>query len=182
MVHLKASIDIFARPEEVFRLVADVERRTRLDPHVAVLGVAQLTHGPLNPGTEFHHRVVIGGHIADYRSRCVAYEPGRLMEMVSDSSPPFTTRVQVAPNCDGACLIHEEFFELPELCMPLPRAGGWFGKVLTRMFGDAEYLRQGAEALAQEEAQMEALLQQRLNKWLQAIKRHLEKSATRLVA
>lgn len=182
MVRVRRSVDIQARPETVFDLVCDVARKARLDPNAKPLGVGQETPGPVGVGTVFYYRLVIEGKIAEYRSRCIAFEPGRLLVTESDTSPPFRVHISVDPLPAGARLTHEETFTLPALVVPLPRARGWLARPLRLLFGDRPYLAQGPEALAAEEADWEARLNRRLERWLASIKAHLEQERARLRA
>lgn len=182
MVRVSHTVDIRARPEAVFDLVCDVARRARLDPNATALGVAKETPGPVRVGTVFYYRLVIEGKIAEYRSRCIAIEPDRLLVTQSDTQPPFQVRITVEPVPGGARLTQEERFELAPLYFPLPRAPGRLGRWLQRLFGERRYLVQGPEALAAEEADWEARLNHRLARWLASIKRHLEAEQARLQA
>ncbi len=174
MVTISASVDIAASPKAVFDLVTDVSRRARLNPRVGVLGIAKITPGPVRLGTRFRYRVAVDGHIVEHACECVAFEPGRLMETVSDTKPPFRVRVTVEPIPGGARLTQEEFFELPPAVMPLPRWRCWPGRLLDKLFGGADCLRQSAESLAAEAEETCRRLQPRLAGWLERLKRHLE--------
>jgi hypothetical protein len=182
MVCVEESVDIRAAAEDVFALVTDVARKAPLDPSVHVLNVGQEPAGPVGVGTVFHYRLVIEGKIADYRSTCVTFEPGQMMETTSDSRPPFKIRVTVEPIPGGARLTQNETFTFPHLRVPLPQAKGWLGKVLRFIFGDADAIVQSQESMAEEEAQMEAQLKPRLTAWLKGIKAHLESERSRLMA
>ena len=180
MVRVKASLDIQADPEAVFSLVTDVARKARLGPHAAVIGVSKETAGPVGVGTVFHYCLSIEGKIADYRTRCVAFEPGRMMETVSDTRPPFKVRVTVEPVPGGARLTQEETFSLPVLHMPVPGTKGWWGRVLHFIFGDADAIVQSRESSAAEDVAMQAKLEPKLADWLERIKTHLEREQSRL--
>ncbi len=182
MVCVKESVDIRAEPEAVFSLMTDVARKARLDPSVHVLNVGQETEGPVGIGTVFHYRLVIEGKIADYRSTCIAFEPGRMMETLSDTAPPFKIRVTVEPIPGGTCLTQAESFTLPAARMPLPKAKGWLGKVFRFLFGKGDAIMQSPESVAADEAQMEVKLKPRLAAWLGGIKTHLETERSSLKA
>ncbi len=182
MVEVEQSVEIGADADEVFALVPDVARKARLDPSVAVLDVVQETEGPVGIDTTFHYRLVIEGKLTDYRSRCVAFTPGRMMETVSDSDPPFTVRVSVDPLADGALLTQRESFALQQLRIPLPKADGWRGRLLRLLFGSREAIGQDSSIVEAEEARMRAKLQPRLLSWLQAIKEELESDRGKLEA
>jgi hypothetical protein len=182
MVDVEHSVEINTDPETVFSLVTDIPRKARLDPNATVLGVVQETEGPVAIGTTFHYRLVIEGKIADYRSRCTAFEPGRMIETLSDSDPPFTVRVTVAPSSNGARLTQRESFTVPRIHIPLPTADGWHGRLLRLLFGNRDAIQQDPSASRDEEARMVAKLKQRLEKWLEAIKQELESQQSRLKA
>lgn len=174
MFHLNASVDIKAKPREVFSLVEDITYRTRLNPNVWVLGIAKETEGPVNVGTVFLFRLVIEGKIIEHRSECTTYIPGKMLETVSDTTPRFNVRVSVEPIPGGTRLTHEESFSLLPMYMPLPRVNGVLGKLFKWMFGDAKELIQSPESVAADETQLEKNLQPRLMAWLYKIKAHLE--------
>lgn len=182
MVHVKETVEISADPATVFSLVTDVVRKAVLDPNTHVLGVTQDTEGPVDIGTVFHYRLVIEGKIADYHSTCIDFIPGRMMETVSDSSPPFKIRVTVEPAPGGCRLTQEESFSLPVIRVPIPQTKGWLGRFLHLLFGDKEFIIQGPEIVAEEEADLKQKLQPRLTQWLSAIKAHLEAGNTQLQA
>lgn len=174
MVRVEESVDIRAEPDIVFSLVTDVARKARLDPNVSVLSVVQETEGPVGIDTVFRYRLVIEGKIADYRSRCVAFESGQMMETFSDSTPPFKIRVTVDPIPDGARLTQRESLALPVLQVPVPKAKGLLGGIFRLLFGNSGVIKQSQESIADDEAQMEARFKPRLIVWLNAIKKHLE--------
>ncbi len=182
MVDVECSVEINTDPETVFSLVTDIPRKARLDHNATVLDVVQETEGPLAIGTTFHYRLVIEGRIADYRSRCTAFNPGKLIETVSDSDPPFTVRVTVTPLSNGARLTQKESFTVPRIHIPLPTADGWRGRLLRLLFGNRDAIQQDPSASRDEEARMEAKLTQRLEKWLDAIKQELEAQQSGLKA
>jgi hypothetical protein len=182
MVRIEASVNIQAEPDSVFSLITDVARKTHLDPSSTVLGIAKETEGPVDVGVVFHYRIVIEGKIADYRSRCIAFEAGHIMETASDSSPPFRVRVTVDPIPGGARLTQAESFSLSALRVPVPKAKGWPGQILQLILGRGDCIVQSPESVAAEEAQMEAKLRPRLARWLNAIKTHLERERLRLGA
>ncbi len=182
MVCVEESVDIRAEPEVVFSLITDVARKARMNPNVRVLSVGQETEGPVGIGTVFHYRLVIEGKIADYRSTCVAFEPGRMMETLSDTVPPFKVRVTVEPIPGGARLTQVESFTLSSARVPLPRAKGWLGEVFRFIFGEGNTLTQSPESVAADEAQWEARLKPRLAAWLNSIKTHLETERSSLKA
>jgi len=182
MVRIEKSVLIRADPGLVFRLVADLPRKARLDPGITVLDVAQETEGPLGVGSVFHYRTVVAGRIAEYRSRCVAFDPGRLIETVSDSTPPFRVRVTVETTAGGTRLTQEERFALPPNRIPLPRPGERLGHLLLRLLGETHSLVQAPQSIAEEEREMEAMLRPCLARWLAAIKHHLEATQSTLEA
>lgn len=175
-------MNIQAEPDSVFSLITDVARKAHLDPNSTVLGVAKETEGPVDVGVVFHYRIVIEGNIADYRTRCVAFEAGHMMETTSDSSPPFRIRVTVDPIPGGARLTQAESFSLPVLRVPVPKAKGRPGQILQLILGKGDFIAQSPESVAAEEAQMEAKLRPRLARWLNAIKTHVERERLRLRA
>ncbi len=182
MLHIEESVDIRAPPEAVFDLVADIPRKTRLNPNVHVLGVSRETSGPVDVGTVFRYRVVVEGHIADYRSHCVAFSPGRMIETCTDTSPPFNVRVTVDSIDGGARLTQTEFLKMTPAYLPVPDIGGRLGSWLRQLFGNTKVIVQSEESLIAEERRHAANLRPRLAKWLASIKNHLEQETRSLPA
>lgn len=159
----------------MFALVADIARKAQLNPGTEVIRVEQETDGPVSEQTVFHLVLRHGAQIIDYRSRCVAFEAGHMMETVSFTKPSFSVRVTVEPDPNGARLTQEEWFDLK----PPPRSRssrqglmGLLTNLAAGIFGGPASPR---EALRQvDEAKIQAQLETRLARWLQAIKAHLE--------
>jgi uncharacterized protein YndB with AHSA1/START domain len=181
MVKVSASVIIDVKPEAVFALITDLQRKTKLCPHTAVLGITRHPDGPVEPGTVFHHRVAVDGHIADYHNTVVEIVPGQRMVTQSDSETSFKIIVEVEPTSSGTRLTQEESFELVELILPTPGAKGRLGKFFRLIFGEGDVIRQGEESLARDIQEMQDKLQPRLQEWLSSIKCHLEKESQRLL-
>jgi hypothetical protein len=180
MVRFRKSVTIQADPDAVFALVADVARKAHLNPGTEVIRVEQETDGPVGKQTVFHFVLRHGVQIIDYRSRCVAFKAGRIMETVSFTEPSFSVRVTVEPGPDGACLTQEEWFDLkPPPRARAPRQGlvGLLTNLAVGIFGEPASPR-GALRQA-DEAKIQAQLETRLAQWLQAIKAHLEGERSR---
>lgn len=182
MVKISASVVINVKPEEVFALITDLQRKTNLCPNTVVLNITKHPDGPIELGTVFHHRVAVDGHIADYHNTVVEIVSGQRMVTQSDSKTSFKIIVEVEPISSGTRLTQEESFELIELIFPTPSAKGWLGKFFRLIFGKGDTIRQGDEALARDTQEMQEKLQPRLQAWLNSIKCHLEKESQQLWA
>lgn len=180
MVRVRHSVEIRANPEDVFALVTDVARKARLNPNTQVIRVGKETDGPVGEQTVFHYVLRQGAQIIDYRSRCVAFEPERMMETVSLTDPSFSVRVTVEPTAEGVRLTQEESFEFPPPPRPPVEPEGLMGllaNLVVRIFGDRS--RHQGQALPADEARIEVELETRLAAWLDAVKVHLESHRSR---
>ncbi len=175
MVRLNAEIDINAEPAHVFSLMENVDVRARLNPRAKVLGITRLTYGKIEVGSQVHYRLIVEGKMLEHSTTCTAYEPGKYMEVVSDTKPVFNVRIICHPIPGGTRLIHEESFDIEPLCWPVPRAGGRLGKLFRYLFGDVKELRQSAESIAADEEELVCRLQPNLCHWMRNIKNHVEK-------
>ncbi len=183
MVRFKRAIVIGADADKVFALVTDVARKARLNPGAEVIRVEQETPGPVDLGTVFRFVLRHGGRVIDYRSRCVAFEAGRAMETVSDTDPPFSVRVSVAPTPEGTRLTQEEWFDFNAPRAPRREYEGLMGlltNVAAAIFGNADARRQPVTRA--DETQVEAQLGAQLQEWLEAIKACLEEDQPRNVS
>jgi len=109
MLHIQSSIEIAASLAETFRLLGDAERKARLNPDIKVLNVAQVTDGPLGPGTRIYYSLETPAGIRNFHCEVVAYEPDRLIEWVSDTQPAFRVRQSLEPTETGCRLVHDEW-------------------------------------------------------------------------
>ncbi len=175
VIRIRRAVDIRAAPDAVFALVADIPRRAALDPNVELLEALREGEGPLRVGSVFRLRLRADGREVEYRSRCTAFEPGRLIELRSVAEPSFGMRVTVEPAAGGARLVQEEWLALarPEPLGPPPkgvftRLAYELGKGLSgRTSFDRDYQR----------AEAEEQLGRRLDQWLEATKAYLEEDA-----
>jgi hypothetical protein len=181
-VKVRTSVDINATPEQVFTLITDLPKKTKLCPHTAIIRIVQLPAGPVEVGTIFYHRVVVNGQIVDYHNNVTEFENNKRMVTQSDTQPSFRIEVTVEAINEGCRLSQEESFSLSELLVPIPKGIGWLGKILKFFFGDKEVLRQGENSLAREAEETRADLQNRLEGWLNGIRKHLNKQTKKLKA
>ncbi len=177
MIVVSRDIHINAPVERVFALMADPAVKARLNPHDTPLRVEIEGDGHPRLGSVCHFRLQSGGRIVDYRTRVHEFEPNRLIVSVSDSAVPFEIRVETIAETGGTRLIQTECFEPTEemLCRTLPEtpANAVMEKIYRLLpFLDPEYaarVRRGREEMLVQK------LGENLERWLVAIKQHLEK-------
>jgi uncharacterized protein YndB with AHSA1/START domain len=171
------SIHIEAPLARVFALVADPAARARLSPDTTPIRVEIEGGGSLQPGSVCHYRVQSGGRILDYRMRVVEFEPPRRMAAVSDTAVPFETRIELAPENGGTRLTHSERFEPSDEMLNQALPEGLPHSLLRAVYRLFLFEAAWSEALRLRERQEQALartLGEKLERWLAAIKRHLE--------
>lgn len=112
MIHIHSSIDIDVAPDAVFDLLCDPERKTALNPKVVVLKARRETAGPVGPGTEFFYSLGGDWGAKSFRCRVTAFAADRMIEVVSDTNPPFRVRQTLEPTLTGCRLVHEEWLDL----------------------------------------------------------------------
>lgn len=179
MVVVSRSIHIAAPVERVFALMADPAARAALNPFAKPIRVEIENGAPLHVGSVCHYRLQMGSRIVDYRSRVTELEPGRLIVSESEAEVPFSIRVEIVPDGQGGAWMRQvERFEptdemlrdaVPATKLNLAfRLGYVFA--LTLDLDAARWLRARLEeALAQ-------MLNGNLERWLEAIRAHLEKN------
>ncbi len=175
MVRFSRSVLVRTDPGRVFALVTDAARKARLNPGAEVIQVEQETPGSIGTGTVIRFVLRFGGRVIDYRSRCVSFEPGRLIETISDTDPSFSVRVTVEAEGDQTRLTQEEWFEFSRASRPpVERKGrvGLLTKIAAAIHGHAS--AQPQALTREQEAEVETKLGSQLVCWLEAIRTHLE--------
>src|SRR5262245_52805139 len=90
-----ATVEIQAKPVEIFALVSDLRRKAQLNPNIQVIRVELEGEEPVREGSVFYLRFQRGMQILEYRTRCVRLVPPRLFESRSETDPPFEVRVKI---------------------------------------------------------------------------------------
>lgn len=180
MVAVSRSIHIDAPVERVFALMADPLARSRLHPDAEPIRVEIEGGGPLRAGGVCHFRLQIGNRIADYRTRVRELEPARRIVSLSDSAVPFEVRIETEPEDRGTRLTQTETFEpSDEMLIETSVADSLTRKVLQVIepimpLFDPDYARR---IRGRQEELLTQRLEKNLDRWLAAIKRHLEQKA-----
>jgi uncharacterized protein YndB with AHSA1/START domain len=181
MVVVSRSIYIDAPVESVFALMSNPAARSRLNPNVHPIRVEIETGTPLQLGSVCHFRLQVGERIADYRIRIIEFVPGRRIVSVSDSTVPFEVCIETEPENGGTRLTQTERFEADEEMLDQVAADRATQRVLG--FAYRLYLAVDTDAALRLKQREEELLGRKLEgnleRWLAAIKRHLESNNTR---
>jgi uncharacterized protein YndB with AHSA1/START domain len=178
MVVVSRSIHIAAPVERVFALMADPAARAALNPFAVPIRVEVENGAPLHLGSVCHYRLQMGSRIVDYRSRIAEFEPNRLIVSESDAEVPFSIRVEIVPDGRGGAWMRQvERFEPTDEMLRGAIPPTTLNTALRLAYGLALYLDLDAarwlrgrleDALAQK-------LGDNLERWLEAIRAHLEK-------
>ena len=177
MVVVSRHIHIHAPVDRVFALMANPAARAALNPFVTPIRVETEDQQPLHLGSVCHFRLQTGGPIVDYRTRVHTFEPNRCIVSVSDSAVPFEIRIETRPEGDGARLTQMESFEPNEEMLSETAESEterWLMRVLVPLmaFIDTDY---ALRVRRRQEELLEQHLAANLERWLEAIKQHLEK-------
>jgi len=179
MLHIQSSIEIETSLAEAYRLLADSERKARLNPDIEVLKIESVTDGPLAVGTRTFHSLRTANGVQKFHSEVVACETNRYIEWLTDTQPAFRVRQSLELTATGCLLVHEEWLDTqPEL--PAMDSLGVLLEV-AETFRDAAsmdlsprpaHVGDPAEGLRHD-------MQRSLAAWLANIKSHLEVSQNR---
>jgi len=173
-----ATVEIQAKPVEVFALVSDLRRKAQLNPNIQVIRVELEGEEPVREGSVFYHRFQRGMRILEYRSRCVRLVPPRLFESRSETDPPFEVRVTIDPTDRGCRLTQHEETEVTASLLdafePAPTKLPSFRDIMTlfALFPSARPL--GSEIRAFQHELVIKKLTSELQVWLDAIRADLE--------
>lgn len=177
MVVVSRSIHIDAPPDRVFALVCDPAARSALNPGAVPLAVEAEGDGPVRVGTVWRFRLRIDGRIVEYRARVLALEADRRIVTRSDSAVPFEVTLETAPEDGGTRLAQTERFEAPEAALRAALPETVENAILDLAYRIALLL--DLEAAGRMRARREALLAEalgaKLERWLAAIRDHLER-------
>lgn len=174
MVHVQSSIEIQASLAEVFRLLCEPARKTRLNPEVEVIHAELVTPGPMAVGSRIYYNLRVPGGIRSFHCEVTAYEHNRSVEWLSDTRPSFRVRQSLEPTASGCRLVHDEWLAVAAPAAAKPRR--WSLAEITQAFRQAAGLGMpGVPALIGEPLEeMRAAMQNSLAVWLGNIRRHLE--------
>ena len=178
MFHLEARIDIESPASAVFRLLCDPVRMAELNPRVEIVSASVISSGVLGTDSRIHYSLRTRSGLQSFHCTVTTFEQDRVIEMVSDTQPPFRLRQSLEPALHGCTLVHEEWLRLDIRHVqkasqerPLP--------YLLRLFQAAAGHSIPSDTVL-EETQYLALraeMQEALSLWLINIKMHLETSS-----
>ena len=181
MVVVSGSIHIDAPVARVFALMCDPAARSRLHPDVTPIQVEIEGGGLMAVGRNCHFRLRMEGRVVDYRTRVTEFEPNRLLLTVSDSAVPFETRIETWPENNGTRLTQTEQFEATDEMLigtaesePSRSFLSWLEPMLPLV--DVDYAR---SVRKRQELALSRKLEEKLGRWLMAVKRELESPAMR---
>ena len=174
MANINSTIDIKADPEHVFELVENVELRMRLNPRIKIHKVLKMTPGSMKIGCRFYYRMTVDNKTIEHYTTCVAYRPGRLLEMVSDGNPVFNVKLSCQPIPGGTRLIHEESFQREQIDWPLASTESFLGELVFLVLGKKWGFKKSYDSVVADEKEMLASLESMLEEWMAKIKNHLE--------
>ena len=174
MVVVSRQVHIKAPVPRVFALIADPLARARLNPEVSPIDVRVEGDGPMAVGSRIHFQLKSGDRMMDYRAEVREFVPERRIVTVAQTKIPFEVRLETSAENGGTRLTQTESFEPSEDMLqaeltPVSRLA-WLRYALALFGGDP---------LEQQRAEQEQLLAKRLGEklesWLAAIKRELER-------
>jgi carbon monoxide dehydrogenase subunit G len=173
---ISRSIHIAAPVDRVFALITDFEARARLNPGITPIQVELESGKILQVGTICHFRMKIDGRIVDYRTRITEFVPGRRAVSVSDTAVPFELTLETEPENGGTRLTHSERFDPTDVMLleaAPPGGTSRFLQLLDRMLPFLD-LDMAGRLHAEREEVLRDKLEGNLDRWLAAIRRHLE--------
>jgi uncharacterized protein YndB with AHSA1/START domain len=171
------SIHINAPVERVFALMCDPGQRARLNPDAIPLRVEIEDDQRLHMGSVCHFRLKIGQRIVGYRSRVREFIPDLRIISVSDTAIPFEITIETLPEDGGTRLIQTEVFEPSDEMLvdaaPPPGVSGRLARLIAWAlpFLDTDTAQ---DERHREERVLRQKLEGNLDRWLAAIRRHLE--------
>lgn len=181
MVVVSRSIRIDASVERVFALMADPAARAALNPLAKPIRVEIENGLPLRLGSVCHYRLQAGNHIVDYRACITEFEPDRLIVSESEAEVPFNIRVEIVPDGRGGTWMRQvERFEPTDEMLRDAVPATKLNTALRLAYWLALYLDLDAARWlrARLEEALGEKLEGNLERWLDAIRAHLEKGDT----
>jgi len=176
MITVSRNVFIDTPVERVFALMADPAARSALSPHAKPIQVEIEGGQTLHVGSVCHFRLQMDNRIVDYHTHVREFSQNRLIVSVSDTAVPFQIRLETRPEGDGTRLIQTEQFEptdeILRQALPPTLANMVLEKTYWLLpFLDTEY---AARIQSEREEALANRLEENLERWLAAIKRHLE--------
>lgn len=175
MLHLQSQIEIDVPAADTFRLLCDPARKAALNPAVELISAAMVSGGSLGPGSRFLYRLRNAAGIRSFHCTVTAFVPNRLIELESDTNPPFRVRQTLEATLYGCLLLHEEWLDDSAVAVPaqtheqlLPTLKRLLYEAIGHGLPSTDLLRE-----RQREALRDQLLQS-LTLWLGNIKDALE--------
>ena len=111
MLHLQAQIELDVPAGQAFALLCDPVRKTELNPQIEAVLAVVVSTGPLGVGSRIHYRLRTKTGLRTFNCTVTAFEPDRVLEVISDTNPPFRVRQSLEPTLDGCMLMHEEWIK-----------------------------------------------------------------------
>ncbi len=178
MVVVSRSIRIDAPVERVFALMADPAARAALNPLATPIRVDIENGAPLHVGSVCHYRLQMGSRIVDYRSRITEFEANRLIVSESEAEVPFSIRVEIVPDGRGGAWMRQvERFEPTDEMLRDAVPVNTLNRSLRLAYWLALYLDLDVARWLRNrlEESLSQKLGGNLERWLDAIRAHLEK-------
>jgi hypothetical protein len=181
-MQVSRSIHIDAPVDRVFALMRNPLARARLNPTVTPLRVEIERNGAvvptdsLEPASVCHFRLQLGGRIVDYRTTVRELVPERRIVLETDTATPVAITIETGPEGSGTRLTQSERFEPTDAMLLDAAPPGVSARALQFIdellpFLDLDTARRFHDRRLQ---LLEEKLGDRLEQWLDAIRRHLE--------
>jgi len=179
MLHLQSQIDIDVPVGDAFRLLCDPARKAELNPTISVVNATVVGGGTLVHGSRVHYRLNTAAGLQSFTCTVTAFVPNRLIEMESDTHPPFRVRQTLETTLYGCRLVHEEWVKIGAAQIQSESRERPLS-TLKRLLQDAiGHGMPTPDALARRQHEILVdQMQQTLAAWLAKMKDHLE-TATR---
>jgi hypothetical protein len=179
-IRIAETVEIAAPPDTVFRLISDPAAKLGLNPFVEVIRVER--EGPPGEGVVTLLRFQKGQRFIEYRTRCVAWVPDRLLESEALLPTALRVRVELEPCGPGTRLTqHEECEVTPDMLEHLLATNreerGWRAMKLLHYVLPMVAREAFAIIFQQRVESARKTMTLELHAWLLAIKRHLEAPA-----
>jgi len=174
---ISRSIHINAPVERVFALMSDPLARAQLNPDAIPLRVEIEGDERLRLGSVCHFRMRLGARIIDYRSRVREFIPDRRIVSVTDTAVPFEITLETQPEDGGTRLTQTEDFEpSDEMLVDAAPPAGVTGRLARLIAWALPFLDTDTaqDERQREERALRQKLEGNLDRWLAAIRRHLE--------
>ena len=178
MVVVSRHVHIDAPVERVFALMADPAARARLNPVTQPIRVGIEDGGPLRAGSTIHFRMQTSNRIVDYRTRVREFEQNRLIVSLSETAVPFEIRIETEPENSGTRVDQTESFEPTDEMLREALPDNETNAIMQVAYRLALLfdLDTARRFRARQEEMLAQKLGRNLERWLEAIRAHLEKN------